>query len=58
MVLRNTLGIASRYGLDGPGIESRWRRYFLHLSITAFGPTQRPVQWVPCTFSGDKAAEA
>jgi hypothetical protein len=23
-----SVGIATRYGLDGPGIESRWRRHF------------------------------
>ena len=37
-------GIA--YGLDGPGIESRWRRNFPHLSRPALRPTQTPVQWV------------
>ena len=26
----SSVGIASRYVLDGPGIESRWRREFLH----------------------------
>ena len=25
------VGIATAYGLDGPGIESRWGRNFLHL---------------------------
>ena len=24
----NSVGIATRYGLDGPGIESRWRARF------------------------------
>ena len=38
--------IATGYGLDGPGIESRWGRDFLHLSRPALGPTQPPVQWV------------
>jgi hypothetical protein len=41
------VGIATGYGLDGPGIESRWKRDFSHLSIPARGPTQPPVQWVP-----------
>jgi len=28
----SSVGIATGYGLDGPGIESRWRRDFPHLS--------------------------
>ena len=39
-------GIATGYWLDGPGIESRWRQDFPHLSWPALGPTQPPVQWV------------
>jgi hypothetical protein len=41
------IGIATRYGLEGPGIESRWGRDFPHLSRPAPRPTQLPVQWVP-----------
>jgi hypothetical protein len=43
----SSVGIATRYGLDGPRIESRWGRDFPHLSRPALGPTQPPVQWVP-----------
>ena len=43
----NSVGIATRYGLDGPGIESRWERDFPHPSRQALAPTQPPIQWVP-----------
>jgi hypothetical protein len=43
---------ATRYGLDGPGIESRWGRDFPHLSRPALGFTQPPVQWVQGLFRG------
>jgi hypothetical protein len=45
----SSVGIAFRYGLDGPGIEWRYRRDFPHPSKSApQGPTQLPVQ---CTAS-------
>jgi hypothetical protein len=43
----SSVGIVARYGLDGPGIESRWGRDFPHLSRPALGTTQPPIQWVP-----------
>jgi hypothetical protein len=42
----SSVGIATGYALDGPGIESRWKRDFPHLSRPALRPTQPPVQWV------------
>ena len=53
----SVVGIAIRYGLDGPGIESRWRRDFPHPSRPALRPTQPPIQWVPGLSEG-KAARA
>jgi hypothetical protein len=43
----SSVGIATRYELDGPGIESRWERDYQHPSTPALGPTKPPVQRVP-----------
>jgi len=40
-------GIAIRYRLNGPWIESWWGRDFSHPSRQAMVPTQVPIQWVP-----------
>jgi hypothetical protein len=42
----SSVGIATDYGMDGPGIESRWGRDFSHTSRPALGPTEPSVQWV------------
>jgi hypothetical protein len=42
----SSVGIATGYELDGPGIESRWGRDFRHPFRLALGPTHPPVQWV------------
>ena len=46
----SAVGIGTRYGLDGLGIESLWGRDFPHPSMPA------PVGWVPGLFSWGKAA--
>jgi hypothetical protein len=43
----SSVGIATRYGLDGPGIESWWGTRFPHLSRPTLEPTHPPTQWVP-----------
>jgi hypothetical protein len=42
----SAVSVATRYGLDGPGIDSLWRRHFPHPSTPALGNTQPPIQWV------------
>jgi hypothetical protein len=40
----SSAGIENAYGLDGPGIESRWGRDFPRLSRPALRPTQPSVK--------------
>jgi hypothetical protein len=50
--------IATRYGLDDPGIESRCGQDFPHPSRPTLGPTHSSIQWLPVLYSGGKAAGA
>jgi hypothetical protein len=43
----SAVGIATSYGLDGSGIESRWDRDLPHPSRTFLRPIWPPIQWVP-----------
>ena len=52
----SVVGIATRYGLERPAIESLWGRDFPHLSRQGLGPTQPSVQRVPGLSRGVKAA--
>ena len=38
MARDSSVDIATRYGLDGTGIESRWGQYFPHPSDRNWGP--------------------
>jgi len=51
----STIGMATRYGLDGPGIESQWgARFFAHVQT---GPGAHPAGGYR-VFLGGKAAGA
>jgi len=51
-----SVGIATRYGQDGSGIEFRWRQVFSHPYRQALEPTQSPVKWILGLLPGGKAA--
>ena len=46
-LIKEGLWRRGRYGLGGPGIESRCGRQFPHPSRPVLGPTKPPVRWVP-----------
>ena len=48
----SSVAIATRYGLEGPGIEFRWERDFPRPSRPAVGPIQPPIKWVPSLSRG------
>ena len=52
----SSVGIATRYGLDGPGIESLLGQDFPRPSRPAMGTTQPPIKWVSGPFPGGKVA--
>jgi len=47
----SSAGIATDYGLDGPGSNVGGDEIF-RPSRPALGPTQPPVKWVPCLSRG------
>jgi hypothetical protein len=50
----SSVGIATRYGLGGPGIESWWRRHIPLPLGRAVGPNHPPIQRVPAIIAGVK----
>jgi hypothetical protein len=53
----SSVGIATRYGLDGPGIESRWGEIFRTLPDRPWGPSTLLYNGYR-VFPGGKAAGA
>jgi len=51
----SSVGTETGYGLDGPGIESRWGRGFLHLSRPVLGPTPTSCTMGTGSFQGVKS---
>ena len=49
---------AKHYSLEGPAIETQWKRDFLRQSRPALRPNPFPVQWIPGPFPRGNAAAA
>ena len=49
-----SVGIATRYGLDDPGIKSQWGREFPHPFRPALGPNKPPITRRTGSFPGVK----
>ena len=47
-----SVGLATRYGLDGPGIKFRYGASYPHIFRLAPGPTRPPINWIPGFFIG------
>ena len=54
----NTQTTATCYGLEGPGIGSRWMWVFPHPYRPALTSTQPPIEWVTALFPGGIATKA
>jgi hypothetical protein len=54
----SSVGISTRWELNGPRIETRWGRDFPHSFTPAQRPTQPPAQWETFLFSEVKTAGA
>jgi len=56
----SSVGIATRYGLGGPGIESRWGGGARFSAPVKTGPETHPASYTICTglFPDGKAAGA
>ena len=54
----STVGIATRYELDGRDIESRKGKGFSYPFSLVLRPAKLPVQWVPALHPGYKTTGA
>ena len=52
----SSVGIATRYCLDGPKMEYRWWQDFPRPARPTLGSTQPPILWVHRSFPGGEAA--